>query len=79
MSSTKRNSAKQAIIFQGLQTKRGIDIGTLCQRTNWQPHSIRAAISKLKSAGHIIEKIKPAKSSAPIRYRLTLGHAPAPK
>ncbi|HSF96438.1 MAG TPA: DUF3489 domain-containing protein, partial [Thermohalobaculum sp.] len=39
--------------------------------TGWQPHSVRAALSRLRKAGHKIERREPARPGGETRLRIT--------
>ena len=50
-----RTGSKQAQVIELLQSKVGATIDALVKATEWQPHSVRAAISGLRKAGYTIE------------------------
>lgn len=47
--------AKQALLIEMLQAKRGANIDTIVKATGWLPHTGRAMISGLRKAGYWIE------------------------
>ena len=55
-------------IIAALSTKRGASNAELAELTGWQPHTVRAAVSRLRKRGHTIERT-PAKTGGS-RYRL---------
>lgn len=58
---TTRPETRSAIIRRLLERKTGADLAALQLATGWKPHSIRAAMSRLRKAGCAIERRKPAK------------------
>lgn len=69
MSSRKRSAAERLIGLLGNQSGR--DISALCAKLGWQPHSVRAALSRLRKTGVEIEKFPPGRKGAAARYRIT--------
>ena len=39
-----------------LERQQGARLDAICKATGWQPHSVRAALSGLRKAGHVIER-----------------------
>jgi DNA-binding transcriptional regulator PaaX len=59
-------------MLRDLLTRRaGASITQLCEATGWQKHSVRAALSGFRKAGHTIERRAPAKPGGEARYRIT--------
>jgi hypothetical protein len=58
-----------------LSCETGVDLATLGKRLGWQVHSVRAAISGLRKAGHAIV-VERSGDGGPSRYRI-LPPAPA--
>ena len=54
--STPRPTSKQATIAAMLQQRNGTTVTELMAATGWQSHSIRAALTGLRKAGHQIER-----------------------
>ena len=50
-----RRGSKQARVIELLRTKAGANIDALVKATDWQPHSVRAAISGLRKSGYKVE------------------------
>ena len=48
------------------QLKKPTSLLELTELTGWQPHSVRAALTRLRQRGHTIERSE----SKPTRYRL---------
>lgn len=48
--------SKGETLIAMLSSARGASIAVLSKRLGWQPHTIRAAISRLRKAGHTIER-----------------------
>ena len=69
-------STKQALILGLLQRPEGASLADLVAATGWLPHTTRAALTRLRQAGHVLDKITarrvpstasppPARRSAP--------------
>ena len=76
-----RKVSKKDQLIRMLQTRNGVDAAAISRKLGWQVHTTRAAITRLKQAGHevVAEKPDPAK---PTRYRIVSepaadGAAPA--
>ena len=52
-----------------LERPSGARLDALCKATGWQTHSVRAALSGLRKAGHEIERAK-GKNGARSVYRI---------
>ena len=61
---------KQAQLIKLLKSKSGKDIAALSDALGWQPHTTRAAVSRLRGAGVAVAREAP-KSGGPARYRIT--------
>lgn len=55
-SKTASPGTKKARLIARLSTKKGANIKTLCTEFGWQSHTVRAALSGLRSAGHAVER-----------------------
>ena len=71
--STPPRETKAAILRKLLSRKSGADLAALQAATGWQPHSVRAAMSGLRKAGHTIDRADPAKPGGGAIYRITGG------
>ena len=49
---------KQALIIGLLQRPDGATLSDLVAATGWLPHTTRAALTRLRQAGHILEKTR---------------------
>ncbi len=67
--STKSQPTKQETIFKLIRRPAGASLDALEKATGWQPHSVRAALTGLRKAGHVIERGKDAKGVTV--YRVT--------
>jgi hypothetical protein len=67
---TKNPATKTDKLVRLLKARSGQDIATLSARLGWQPHSTRAAVSRLRKAGYAIEKLPPGKQGG-TRYRIS--------
>ena len=63
---------KQALILGLLQRPEGASLADLVAATGWLPHTTRAALTRLRQAGHVLDKTT---SEAGAVYRI----APAPR
>ena len=52
--------------------RAGVDVATLGECLGWQPHTVRAAITGLRKAGHVVVATRPAGGGAS-RYRIVPG------
>lgn len=64
-------TTKSALLRQMLSRRGGAALTELCEALGWQPHSVRAALSGLRKAGHTIERRLPKSADGAARYRLT--------
>ena len=53
-----RKPTKQALILGLLQRQEGATLADLVAATGWLPHTTRAALTRLRQAGHVLDKIK---------------------
>lgn len=58
---TDKATTKLDTILVQISRKNGATTKTLNKRIGWKPHSVRAAISRLRKKGHIVERAKTAK------------------
>ena len=54
-------STKTSTILRLLRRSSGASIDQLQKVTDWQPHSVRAALTGLRKKGHDVERAKNAK------------------
>jgi hypothetical protein len=67
---TKSKQTKIAKVQAMLQRPSGATIDALCKATGWQAHSVRAALTGLRKAGHAIERsAADSKTGKPV-YRI---------
>lgn len=64
-------TTKSVTLQKLLRGRSGASLDRLCQATGWQPHSVRAALSRLRKAGYTVERREPAKPGGEARYRIT--------
>jgi len=61
---TSKNTRKPAArtkvdtLLRCLKRPKGASIAVLCNATNWQPHSVRSAVSRMHARGHNIVRIR---------------------
>lgn len=53
-----RSGSKQAQIIALMQRKHGATLEDMIAATSWLPHTMRAALTRLRQAGHVLEKAK---------------------
>ena len=53
---TLREGSKAATLLEMLERGAGATLDEMTERTGWQPHSIRAAMTGLRKKGHVIDK-----------------------
>ncbi|MEM7239762.1 MAG: DUF3489 domain-containing protein [Pseudomonadota bacterium] len=70
----KTPKTKGETLIAMLSSARGASIAALSKRLGWQPHTIRAAISRLRKAGHAIDR--QASKAGPV-YRIVAAAAAA--
>jgi hypothetical protein len=54
---SKPRQTKIARVQVLLERPEGVHLDAICKATDWQPHSARAALSGMRKAGHLIERI----------------------
>jgi transcription initiation factor IIE alpha subunit len=59
---------KIATVIELLQRKNGADIDEIVNKTSWQKHTVRAALTGLRKKGHVVERTKVGGAS---RYSIT--------
>jgi len=62
---------KSATLRKMLTARSGTTMTRLEAATGWQPHSVRAALSRLRKTGYTIERTAPKKIGGEARYRIT--------
>ncbi|WP_298309174.1 DUF3489 domain-containing protein [uncultured Erythrobacter sp.] len=62
--------SKKAKLIQLMKRKEGVSLADASKALEWQPHTVRAAISRLRKDGHAIELTNTAKGN---RYVLKAG------
>jgi DNA-binding IclR family transcriptional regulator len=51
-----RAGSKAASLLDMLQRKEGSSLDEMTERTGWQGHTVRAAMTGLRKKGHLIDK-----------------------
>ena len=59
---------KIAMVIELLKRKSGADIDEIRKATDWQTHTVRAALTGLRKKGHVLERTKVNSTS---RYSIT--------
>ena len=70
----RKRATKSDRLIRLLKARSGCNIAALSSKLGWQPHSTRAALSRLRAAGHAIEKLPPGKHGG-FRYRIASAAA----
>ena len=65
----KKTPTKKGELLRLLKAEAGADVVTIGERLGWQPHTVRAAITGLRKAGHVVVATKPTGGGAS-RYRI---------
>jgi predicted ArsR family transcriptional regulator len=73
-SSDRKRATKGDQLIRLLQARSGRDIAALSAELGWQPHTTRAALSRLRKAGYTIDKLPPGKHGG-TRYRISSAPA----
>ncbi len=63
--------SKKQTIERLLGRRNGTTLAEMIKATGWQPHSVRAAMSRLRKAGTMVERT--ATKSGTSRYRINSG------
>ena len=66
----KSSSNKADVLINLLQNEPGPTIQELAGAMAWQPHTIRAALTRLRQAGWVIEKVAPREGERGVRYKI---------
>lgn len=69
-----RAPTKQALIISLLQRAEGAAVAELVAATGWLPHTTRAALTRLRQAGHVLDKSKGETGAV---YRIAAPASPA--
>jgi hypothetical protein len=73
----RRRTTKGDRLVRLLKASAGREIATLSRELGWQPHTTRAALTRLRRAGYAIEKLPPQNNGGS-RYRIA-GEPTEPK
>ncbi|NNM74053.1 DUF3489 domain-containing protein [Enterovirga aerilata] len=74
---TPRPASKQTLILELLGRAEGASIAELMNATGWLPHTTRAALSRLRSAGTPL--LKSSREDGTAAYRIVTEEPAAPK
>jgi hypothetical protein len=70
MTQKSKPRTKKDQLIRMLSRKSGVDVPTISKRLGWQPHSTRAALSRLRTSGFELTSEKPGNGQSS-RYRIT--------
>jgi len=62
---------KEAVLVSAL-TRKGKTIKQCSELLGWQPHTVRAAFTRLRKRGYLIDRIAKTKTSA-AKFRIRAG------
>lgn len=71
-----QSGTKEADLVSAL-TGKGRTITQLTERLGWQPHTVRAAFTRLRKRGYIVERVPPTTKSL-AKFRLRSGKSSEP-
>tara|TARA_R110000868_G_scaffold309830_1_gene571071 strand:+ start:364 stop:621 length:258 start_codon:yes stop_codon:yes gene_type:complete len=72
-----QSGTKEASLVSALAGK-GKTIAQLTELLSWQPHTVRAAFTRLRKRGYIVERVPPT-SKSPAKFKLRSTNAAEPK
>jgi DNA-binding transcriptional regulator PaaX len=64
---------KATLMREMLEGEGGASLDDLCKATGWQPHTVRAALSGLRKAGHAIDRTRDDAGKSIYRVTATGG------
>ena len=64
-------TSKKALLLKALQRKGGADLPALQSVTGWQPHSVRVALSRLRTEGYTLVRQAPRQAGTSPVSRVT--------
>ena len=64
-----KRATKKDQLTRMLRSATGADVATISTKLGWQTHTVRAALSGLRKAGHEVVTEKPGQGK-PTRYRI---------
>ena len=65
--------SKKTQLIDMLMSNNGSNINEISMKLGWQPHTTRAAITRLRKTGYEIETEKSKNGEAGLTYRITDG------
>ena len=65
-----RRTTRKVQLIRLLKGKAGTDVATISKAFGWQPHTTRAALSRLRKAGYLVIR-STARTGKPARYRIS--------
>ena len=76
MTQKSKPRTKKDQLIRMLSRKSGVDVPTISERLGWQPHTTRAALSRLRTSGFELTSEKPGNGQSS-RYRIAGNSADA--
>jgi len=69
-----RPGSKQALLLSLLARQQGACLAEMMEATGWLPHTTRAALTRIRQAGHVVDKTKGETGAI---YRIATPSRPA--
>ncbi len=68
--SKKKTVTKRERLIKLLGNEKGVTVNELSEALDWLPHTVRAALTRLREGERKLEKLPPANGERYVRYRL---------
>jgi DNA-binding transcriptional regulator PaaX len=75
----KVKSTKRQTVIKALRSKYGASVFKLCALTDWKEHTVRAALSRLRKAGYVLDRMHTNRVGIAATYRIMSEPTPEPK
>lgn len=67
---TKQPTTKREQLIQLLGKEKGVTVNEVSEALDWLPHTVRAALTRVRAGDRKLEKLPPADGERCTRYRL---------
>ena len=68
--SKKKPATKRERLIRLLGNEKGVTVNELSEALDWLPHTVRAALTRVRAGERKLEKLLPADGERYVRYRL---------